>query len=53
MYQCARFLFHSVWTSLGAVLAFAAIVIAVLVTAIAAGIAVITYQTRKKQKEDG
>ena len=28
MYQCARFLFHSVWTSLGAVLAFAAIVIA-------------------------
>lgn len=31
----------------------AAIVIAVLVTAIAAGIAVISYQTRKKQKEDG
>ena len=28
MYQCARFLFHSVWTSLGAVLAFAAVVIA-------------------------
>ena len=28
MYQCARFLFHSVWTSLGAVLAFAAVVTA-------------------------
>ena len=28
MYQCVRFLFHSVWTSLGAVLAFAAVVIA-------------------------
>ena len=28
MYQCFRFLFHSVWTSLGCVLAFAAVVIA-------------------------
>ena len=28
MYQCFRFLFHSVWTSLGCVLAFATVVIA-------------------------